>query len=629
LSIHLLLAAAAMTAAQGQAADPLAPLPTQPAPAQPTVAPPPVLVPVQSSPQIITAPPSNGPTIVTAPPSSGPTVISAPPSAASTVPAAPPTAITYVPRSWGEVFGAIRNGRWAEAQAGIYALPQSILTPVAKAELYTAKGSPVVSLQQIQSVLAEAPDLPQASQLARMAITRGATSTPYYVAERPSTWLGNSPNRYKAKPVGGEPAADQLRAQLDPLIKADDAINAELLLMQNAPYLSYIARAEAGQRVAWSYFAIGRDADARRVADTYRYGATGDWASQSAWVSGLASWRLNDCETASRAFKEVTSTATQRELVAAGYYWAARAEQACRRPSSVTPLLKQAAISPDSFYGLLARETLGIDTALPRSSHDGLRNVENLPNVKRAEELRAIGQAWLAEDLIKHQALIGRAQDHHGLIELARKLELPSAQYWLAHNGQYGAVVDAVDRYPVPHWMPRNGWRIDPALALAHMRQESNFRVNVVSPAGAVGLMQVMPTTANQMARRIGYDAGSLYDPTANIEYGQSFIEAMRGSSATQGQLPKIIAAYNAGPLPVARWSYMAPADPLLWIESIPYWETRYYVPAVLRNLWVYQGLAKAEMPTLEALAQHRWPAFPTSRTNLAAATTITEAGKP
>ena len=626
MSIHLLLAAAAMTAAQGQAADPLAPLPVQPAPAQPAPAPRPVLVPVQSSPQIVTSPPSNGPSIVTAPPSSGPMVVTAPP---STVPAVPPTTISYVPKSWAEVFGAIRNGRWAEAQAGIYSLPQSILTPVAKAELYTAKGSPVVSLQQIQSLLAEAPDLPQASQLARMAITRGATSTPYYVTERPSTWLGNSPNRYKAKPVYGEPAADQLRAQLDPLIKADDAINAELLLMQNAPYLSYIARAEAGQRVAWSYFAIGRDADARRVADTYRYGATGDWASQSAWASGLASWRLNDCEAASRAFKEVTSTATQRELVAAGYYWAARAEQACRRPNSVTTLLKQAAVSPDSFYGLLARETLGIDTALPRTNHDGLRNVQNLPNVKRAEELRAIGQAWLAEDFIKHQALIGRVQDHHGLIELARKLELPSAQYWLAHNGQYGAVVDAADRYPVPHWMPRNGWRIDPALALAHMRQESNFRVNVVSPAGAVGLMQVLPTTANQMARRIGYDAGSLYDPTANIEYGQSFIEAMRGSTATQGQLPKIIAAYNAGPLPVARWSYMAPADPLLWIESIPYWETRYYVPAVLRNLWVYQGLAKAEMPTLEALAQHRWPAFPTSRTNLAAAKTITEAGKP
>ena len=621
MSIHLLLAAAAL-AAQGQAADPLAPLPSQP-----VVTPPPVLVPLQTGPQVLAAPSSSGPTIITAPPaSSGPVVVTTPPSTSTVT--APPVVVVNVPRSWTEVFGAIRRSRWAEAQAGIAALPHSILTPVARAELYTAKGSPLVSLQQIQSLLAEAPDLPEAEQLARMAITRGALTAPQYIPRRPVAWLGNSPTRYKAKPITGETAADQLRAQLDPLIKADDAVNAELLLMQSAPYMSYEARAEAGQRVAWSYFAIGRDADARRVADSYRQGARGDWASQAAWVSGLASWRSNDCESASRSFREVASTAVQRELSAAGFYWAARAEQACRRPRSVAPLLKQAASSPESFYGLLARESLGIGTSLSTSNRDGIGRIESIPNVQRAEELVRIGQPWIAEDLIKHQAQIGRVQDHHELIELTKKLDLPGAQYWLAHNGQYGAVVEAADRYPIPHWMPRNGWRIDPALALAHMRQESNFRTNVVSPAGAVGLMQVLPTTADLMARRTGVYAGNLYDPTANIEYGQSFIEAMRGSSATQGQLPKVIAAYNAGPLPVQRWSYMAPSDPLLWIESIPYWETRYYVPSVLRNLWVYQGLARAQTPTLSALAQHRWPAFPTSRTNLASVTGIRQPGE-
>lgn len=616
MSIHLFLAAAAAAAVQGQASDPLAPLPSQP-----SVSPLPVLVPVagteQAQPTVTSDPVVQGPVTVVPP------VIALPPTA--------PVVAVRVPRNYGEVFSAIRGGRWAEAQIGIATLPQSVLTPVAKAELYTAKGSPVVSLGQIQSLLAEAPELPEADQLARMALTRGATTLPQYVTRRPTIWLGNSPSRYKAKAITGEPAADALRAQLDPLIKVDDAANAELLLMQATPLLSYEARAEAGQRVAWSYFAVGRDADARRVVDAYRVGASGDWASQSAWVSGLASWRLNDCNSASNAFREVGSRAQQRELAAAGYYWAARAEQACRRPNSVAPLLKVAANSPESFYGLLARETLGIDKRLPPDIHNGTGRIENLPNVRRAEELVQIGQPWLAEALIKHQAQIGRVQDHHSLIELSKKLDLPSAQYWLSHNGQYGAVVDAVDRYPIPRWMPRSGWRIDPALALAHMRQESNFRVDAVSPAGAVGLMQVLPTTANAMARRNGYDAGSLFDPTANIEYGQSFIETMRGSTSTQGQLPKIIAAYNAGPLPVARWSTSlgGQGDPLLWIESIPYWETRYYVPAVFRNLWVYQGLAKADTPTLSALSQHRWPAFPTAQTNLAAATQVTPTGEP
>ena len=612
MSIHLLLAAAAAVAMQGQ--DPLAPLPTQP-----EMAAPPILVPVNPVPQSV---PSTDPSYQPAPSQS---VTTLPP----VVVPQQPVAAVRVPRNWAEVFAAIRGSRWAEAQAGISSLPRGDLTPVARAELYTAKGSPVVSLGQIQGLLAEAPDLPQADQLARMAIARGATTTPEYARRRPTVWLGNSPSRYKAKPVSGEPQADQLRAQLDPLIKADDAINAELLLMQTAPYLSYEARAEAGQRVAWAYYAIRRDADARRVADTYRAGATGEWASQSAWVSGLASWRLNDCNAASNAFREVGSRAIQRELGAGGYFWAARAEQSCRRPQSVEPLLKAAATSAESFYGLLARETLGADKRLPRDAHNGMRRVEDAPNVRRAEALVNIGQHWLAESMLKHQAQIGRAVEHHGLIEVAKRLDLASAQYWLAHNGQNGAVVDAIDRYPTPRWGPRNGWRIDPALALAHMRQESNFRADVVSPAGAVGLMQVLPTTATQMARRNGYDAGSLYDPTANIEYGQSFIETMRVSGATQGQLPKVIAAYNAGPLPVSRWSYIAPSDPLLWIESIPYWETRYYVPTVLRNLWVYQGLANAETPTLTALSQHRWPAFPTSRTNLAQVQTITPAVGP
>ena len=606
MSIHLLLAAAAAVAAQGQAADPLAPLPTQGSTAEPMMV---EVLSVQTAPETV-APPG---AVTVVPP--------------TLTPPQQPVVAVRVPRNWAEVFTAIRAGRWAEAQAGIATLPRDLLTPVAKAELYTAKGSPVVSLSQIQSLLAEAPDLPQAAQLSRRAVTRGATAYPSYVAKRPTTWLGNSPSRYRAKPVSGEPAADQLRSQLDPLIKADDAINAELLLMQSAPYMSYEARAEAGQRVAWAYYAMARDADARRVADTYRQAATGEWASQSAWVSGLASWRLNDCNAASASFREVGSRAEQRELAAAGYYWAARAEQMCRRPSSVAPLLRAAASSPESFYGLLARETLGIDKRLGRVAHGGAGRVESIANVRRAEELVRIGQPWLAEELLKHQAQIGDVRDHNGLIQTAKKLNLPSAQYWLAHNGQYGAVINAADRYPIPQWSPRNGWRIDPALALAHMRQESNFRPDVVSPAGAVGLMQVLPTTANAMARVNGVSSANLFDPTSNIEHGQSFIETMRRSGATQGQLPKVIAAYNAGPLPVARWSYMAPADPLLWIESIPYWETRYYVPAVFRNLWVYQGLAKAETPTLSALAQHRWPAFPAGRTNLAEAPEINAPG--
>jgi len=519
------------------------------------------------------------------------------------------------------VFDAIDAGNWTSAQAGIAALPASVLTPVARAELYTAKGSPVVDLASLEALIAQAPELPQANQLAAMAFGRGATTTPGYFQEKPTVNLGSAPVRYRAHPVQGEPAADQLRSTLDPLIKADDASGAEAQLLLAAPQLSVEARAEAATRVSFVYYVLGLDMDARRVADTWRQGATGDWASQAAWVSGLASWRLGDCESASRAFNQVAALAQQRELRAGGLYWNARAEQACGRPQSVAPLLRAAADSPESFYGLVARETLGIDTKLPADPFIGYDPpIDQLPNVQRAVELARIGEPALAEEMLRHQAKIGLPTEHHALIQLAKRLDLPAAQLWLANNGQPGARSDSTDRYPNPHWNPLNGWRVDPALAFGHIVQESAFRRTAISTAGAVGLMQVLPVTAQLVSRNRGvpYTRAALTDPKYNLEYGQSFIEMMRRDPGTAGQLPRVIASYNAGPLPVARWAAINDkGDPMLWIESIPYWETRYYVPAVLRNMWVYQGLNGEQTTTLHSIAEHRWPSFPTSMTRL------------
>ena len=537
---------------------------------------------------------------------------------------APPVATVQVPKDWRGVFDAIGAGNWASARAGIATLPPSILTPVAKAELYTAKNSPPVDLASLQALVAEAPELPQADQLAAMAVKRGALVPLQTIAEKPTYVLGSAPVRYRAKPVQGEPAADQLRAALDPLIKADDAAGAEAQLLTFAPQMSVEARAEAGTRVAFVYYVLGLDMDARRVAETWRQVATGDWASQAAWISGLASWRLNDCNSAAIFFQQVAQLAQQRELRAGGYYWAARAQQSCRRPTQVTPLLKAAASadeSPESFYGLLARESLGMPTQLPADRLAGFDPpIDQYPNVKRAIELARIGEPALAEEMLRHQAAIGVPTEHHALIQLAKRLDLAAAQLWLANHGQWGAQSDAADRYPNPRWSPLNGWRVDPALAFGHIVQESAFRRTAVSTAGAVGLMQVLPVTAELVSRNRGvpFSRAALTDPTYNLEYGQSFIEMMRRDPGTAGQLPRVIASYNAGPLPVARWAGINDkGDPLLWIESLPYWETRYYVPSVLRNMWVYQGLNREETTTLKAMAEHRWPSFPTSMTRL------------
>ncbi len=450
------LVSAAPAVAQS-AADPLAPLPTSPAVNLPA------------------APPPAAP--VSAPLGQQPTVSVAPAVQTTIAPPPPPLTATVAPKDWRGVFDAIDLGNWASAQAGIATLPHSLLTPVAKAELYTARGSPLVDLASLQSLIAEAPDLPQADQLAALALKRGALTLPATVPQKPVYSIGSAPIRYKAKPVQGEPYADQLRALLDPLIKVNDSAGAEGQLLLYAPQLSAEARAEAAQRVAFAYYVNGLDMDSRRVADTWRQGASGEWASQAAWISGLASWRLGDWNAASTAFQQVAALAQQRELRAGGYYWAARAEQAAGRPRAVEALLRAAALAPEStesFYGLLARETLGVSTKLaadPYSSADP--SIDSLPNVQRAIELTRIGEPAIAEEILRHEARIGSVSEHHALIQLAKKLDLPAAQLWLANNGQWGAHSDSTDRYPNPSWRPLNGWRVDPALAFGHIVQES------------------------------------------------------------------------------------------------------------------------------------------------------------
>jgi soluble lytic murein transglycosylase-like protein len=398
-------------------------------------------------------------------------------------------------------------------------------------------------------------------------------------------------------------------------VKADDGAGAEALLASRAFLLSPEARAEIGQRVAWIYYTNGLDADARRVADQWRQGSSGDWALQSEWVSGLASWRLNDCEAASRAFREVGQRSAEPSLSAAGYYWASRAEMQCRRPASVQPLLRAAAAKGvETFYGQIARRRLGMDTRLVPVDVGASGRLASLPNVRRAEELVRIGERDLAGEILRHQARIGIPADQPALVATAKKLELAATQHFLGHFGQPGARVAPAARYPRPTWVPRGGWQIDPALALAHTLQESSFRAEAVSPAGAVGLMQVLPGTRDLIVRARGLAGGNLKDPAVNMAFGQEYIRWMRQHQATGGRLPKIIASYNAGPLAVGRWAVNDRGDPLLWIESMPFWETRFYVPAVMRNLWVYQGFDNAPTPTLTELAQHRWPSVPERR---------------
>jgi soluble lytic murein transglycosylase-like protein len=244
------------------------------------------------------------------------------------------------------------------------------------------------------------------------------------------------------------------------------------------------------------------------------------------------------------------------------------------------------------------------------------RALSDVRNVHIAIALSEIGENELASDVIRYQARIGNPRDHERLIHLAARLNLTATQMYLAHNGPQGARFGPAERYPTPSWRPAHGWRVDEALAYAHALQESSFRPDVTSPAGARGLMQVLPGTSQWMARvnvgPAGADPSRLFDTATNLEYGQTFLEYLRDYSGTGGLLPKVIASYNAGPAPIAAWNARYDqSDPLLYIESIPYWETRGYVPIILRNYWIYEDRGADRSTSRRALAAGLWPRFP------------------
>nr|WP_315459183.1 lytic transglycosylase domain-containing protein [uncultured Sphingorhabdus sp.] len=515
--------------------------------------------------------------------------------------------------TFAAIYDAIRGERWDEASRLIDLAPQGPMAAMARAELYVAPNSPKVDAAALQALLQTAPYLPQAEQLATMARKRGAET----IADRPGvrrfSWLGGAPKRNLPTSI----ASEAIRNELQAFIKVDDSASAEQLLESKSAELSADALTELRYRVAWSYYIENDDLSALRVAGTAK-SAGGEWGLQAAWVSGLAAWRLKDYTAAFNAFDQVSRLSTNDDLKAAALFWSARAAMAVRQPQQVQPRMQKAAQLPETFYGLLASEALGMEpiarkaAKVARADWTSLKDQEN---AVLAVSLAEIGQNRLADEALRHQARIGDARQHANLAQLAGSLNLASTQFWLGHYGPSRDQSNAMARYPMPNWEPTGGWRVTPALVYAHALQESNFRTDVVSPAGARGLMQVRPGTAQDLARARGvsFAAPDLDRPSINLEYGQSYLERLRDLPATGGLLPKVIAAYNAGPTPVARWNSEVRdnGDPLLFIESIPYWETRGYVAIILRNYWIYEMRENRASGSLKGLAQYMWPRFP------------------
>jgi soluble lytic murein transglycosylase len=277
-------------------------------------------------------------------------------------------------------------------------------------------------------------------------------------------------------------------------------------------------------------------------------------------------------------------------------YWRARALEGSGATGDALTLFGRLG-EERSYHGFLAADRLHRPYQMndARVSHgsEQLVQIEKLPGVRRARELYLAG---------KH--LEARREWYHAIRELpSEQLKLAAllAHRWGWHDR---AIITATQarywsdltlRYPLPHrdtiFANASQYDLDPSLIYGVIRQESAFMEEARSPVGALGLMQLMPATGRQTARalNIGHRGNqALLKSDHNIRLGSAYlsklIERYNGSPVLAA------AAYNAGPHRVSRWlPEDGTMDADLWMEVIPYPETRDYVRRVLSNATIFQ----------------------------------------
>lgn len=336
--------------------------------------------------------------------------------------------------------------------------------------------------------------------------------------------------------------------------------------------------------------------------------------------AGLASWRTKKFAEAATAFEAVSrSTDVPSWYVAAGAFWAARAHLILREPQKVDPLLETAALQPRTFYGLLARRMLGVEPdmrfgAKPLSENE-ISQLKSLPGGRRALALVQVGETDRAEAELRALTTRSAPGLADAIVALADLANMPALCLALS-SGRKGADDRHDDAaYPVPRWQPRNGFSVDRALLFALMMQESRFDADAQSGSGASGLMQLMPQTARDVARRAGIHFKSvdeLVDPVLNLSLGQEYVKQLIDHTQINGNLILVLATYNSGTAPLTRWQNKPEYqhDPLLFIESLTTIPQRLYVERVLTNMWIYRQRLGQKVPDLDALAANEWPTY-------------------
>jgi soluble lytic murein transglycosylase-like protein len=462
------------------------------------------------------------------------------------------------------------------------------------------------------------PDAPRVHALLGRLLPRGAVLPPAPErAEGLSPELSLAPEERDppSAAVARNPALDRTVRERALTGNAESALALVDRTRGMTPAYAALLRAE----VALVLFRRGEDAKALRIAaDGARMGNP-----RAAFATGLAAWGIDRPDIALHFFERAARSEAAPALRSAAAFWTARAAVRARRPELYTPWMMQAAQEARTFYGLVARRSLGLPANFAwegeLAGDADLAPVAETAGGWRALALLQVGQTARAEAELRQ--LWSQARHHPGLVRAMLGVATIAGLDGLA--SQLAAASQSADgrprdfaRYPLPRLQPQGGFRVDPALLYAMALQESRFDADAVSPAGARGMMQIMPATASHVTGDPSWREPAavrrLNDPGLSLDLGQRYVHHLSGLDGVGGNLVRVLAAYNAGPGNLLKWlpAHGHRDDPFLFIEAIPLDETRTYVQQVLAYSWIYASRLGLPSRSLDQIAAGEFPRF-------------------
>ena len=334
----------------------------------------------------------------------------------------------------------------------------------------------------------------------------------------------------------------------------------------------------------------------------------------------IALRRLNDPRAAARHFTALAAASPAVLTQSRAYYWLGRAKTASGGDGRAEYM--RAAAWPMTFYGQLAARAAGVPDATlvgalragPAASSGVAATPGTAELAKAARLLVSWGDPRRARVFLMRMEEIARTPGERiGTADQATALGIPDIAILITRRLGRDGIMPPMQGWPTPYEPPSA--LVEPAVALSIMRQESNFDVGIASPAGARGLMQLMPATAAQVAKRLGEPTSAARlttDPGHNMRLGTAYLREVLDKF--DSSVPMAAAAYNAGPNRVTQWIgdngdprvRMAGGTPaggmpmggmIDWIEMIPFNETRNYVQRVMENIVVYEARRTGALP--------------------------------